>query len=69
MGVGKSGFILSIIGGIGLGVIWYLNKVQNVDIPQIELIAIIFGLLFVVGIWVGRFGARSHLKKHGYLGR
>ncbi len=66
MGLGKSGFLLSIIGGIGLGVIWYLDKIQNVDIPQIELVAIAFGGLFILGLWVGHYGANSHLRKHGY---
>lgn len=66
MGVGKTGLIMTIIGGIGLGFVWYFNKMEGVEIPRIEIVAPAFGALFVIGILVAHYGGKSHLRKHGY---
>jgi hypothetical protein len=67
MGLGKSGLILSIITGIGLSAVWYLDKIKNVEIPQIEIIAITLGGLLILGLAIAHYGGKSHLRKHGYL--
>ena len=69
MGLGKSGFLLAIITGLGLATVFYLTKIQNVEIPSIEIIAVILGVLFILGLWIAHYGANSHLRKHGYKGR
>ncbi len=67
MGFGKHGFIFTMIGGIGLGMVYYLSKSQGIDIPQIELVTAGLLGLFLIGLASSTHGAKAHLRKHGHI--